>query len=241
MSMTMDEPTSTHRRAWDAIPWVANGSAAEPLREFVEAHVAACDDCRQELAFQRQLRAGFGVETVSAHDAEPGLQRLWARIDAGPATEAPAPVLPGPMPAPLPVTHRPTNRPAANLTRWLVAAVVVQAIGLVGMLAVRQPPASNPPAAYETLSLAPAARSAATLRFVPAPSLSMAELQTLLARSGTRIVETSADGGIFGLAPATPDATETDAPARSRATSRALAELRAARGVLLVEPIDARP
>ena len=42
-----------HLRAWDLLPWVVNGRATPEQAQWVDAHVATCEDCRAELAWQR--------------------------------------------------------------------------------------------------------------------------------------------------------------------------------------------
>lgn len=188
--------TSAHRRAWDLIPWVVAGSASDEERRCVDEHAAACTDCRDELAFHRQLQAGMSLPANDLPPAEPALQRLLARIDQAPA-------LPQPVPA-----H------TALWPRALAAAVVVQAIGLavLGGMLLERPRLAD----YQTLSQA-AAPSAARIRLVPAPSLRLGELQALLGRTGLQVVHSNADGSILGLAPRAAGAPLSDLIARLRA------------------------
>lgn len=205
-----------HRRAWDLICWVAAGSASDADRRFVQAHLDDCADCRDELAFQHRVAAGLHDGAAQAHDPEPALQRLMARIDAGdPRDEQPLPLA-----APLPLPGAPA------WTRWLAAAVMVQAVGLAAAGAALWNRADG--GEYRTLtSPAPAAATAAHVRLVPAASMNFAGLQALLARHRLALVEASADGRSLGLADANaaPD------------MSALLQRLRAEPGVLLAEPI----
>ena len=74
--------------------------------------------------------------------------------------------------------------------------------------------------------------SPATIRLVPAPNLSLSDLQALLSESGLRVVAVSEDGAIYSLAPvSTSDA---------HLQSQLLARLRASAGVLLAEPVGAK-
>lgn len=207
------DPNAEHRRAWDAIAWVVAGSASAAEREFVAAHVAGCEDCRAELAFQRQLQAGMQLDSAVTQDPAPALQQLWARVDAADLTPQPAP----------------PSRPPAFMgwTRVLAAAVVVQAVGLalLGSVLWEQ---QNRSADYQTLSQ-PAPAVGATLRFVPAPQLDLASLRALLARHGLKIVETSPDASSLLLAPSHGGLQPAD--------PLALARLRAEPGVLLLEPV----
>lgn len=206
-----DADRPVHQRAWALIPWVVNRSADAAERALVAEHVAACEDCRSELAFQRQLHGQMTGDRVSAAETEAALQRMSALIDS----EAPATV------QALHATPR-----APRWTRMLVAAVVVQAVGLAALLGVVS---ERPrPADYQTLSHTEPANPAAVLRLVAAPGMTLGELQGLLARSGVVIVDSPADGAAFGLALR---------PGTGR--DAALAALRQSPGVLLAEPIVA--
>jgi len=223
------EPGSAHRRAWDLIPWVVAGRAADDEQALVQAHVAGCADCAEELAFHRAVQQGLrrpqDAPASPAEDAraEDGWQRLQARLDMADDAD---PATPGGPPG------RGTGQGAR--WRWAAAAVIgAQALGLAtlgGMLWERPRPAP-----YQTLSQPPGpdrAASAARIRLVPAPGLAMAELQALLDRHGLQVVEMAADARYLGLA-ARPGADPPDEPL--------LARLRAEPGVLLAEPIGPGP
>ena len=52
------ESDAQHRSAWEAIPWLVNGSAGDAQRRSVEAHVRDCDDCRAEGQLDRPSQDG---------------------------------------------------------------------------------------------------------------------------------------------------------------------------------------
>ena len=222
----------SHRRAWDLIPLVINGTSSGPDREFVDAHLQDCADCRDEYAFQLRLRAGMhALDSDPADpmdDALPAMRRLFDRIDDEDRDAPPQPR------ARLAGARRPrSGRPS----KVLGAAVVAQAcaLALLGVSLLDRPvPPAAAPAAYETLSsgVQPAA---ATIRLVPSPSLPLSSLQALLSDNGLRVVEVSEDGSIYSLAPVSGSAD----PATRQDV---LARLRADAGVLLAEPVgpDAR-
>lgn len=223
MDSHSDTPTNAtmgaHRAAWDLIPWVVNGSASEDERRIVEAHRAVCADCQAEFEFQQQLAAGMAVPAAGdgRADVDGALQRFWARADAADDEAAAA----APPPA------RRTG--GAGWQRMLIAAVVVQSIGLAAALGVMWERSRS--ADYQVLSTPehPGA-AAASIRLVPAPGLQMGELRALLARTDLQVVQTSADAGHLGLAPA---------PGARFDAQEALRRLRAEPGVLLAEPITA--
>ncbi len=209
--MNRDTP-DLHRRTWDVLPWLVNGTASVGERLAAESHLATCSDCRDELAFQARVQAGMSSEPV-ASGRPAGLDRLLARIDANGAV--------------------PASSRARPRTRWsvrlLAAAVVAQAIGigLLGALLLVRGNAGD--AAYATLSSTPTAPVVATIRLVPAPSLPLSDLQAMLARNGLRIAGSNAGGSILALAPV--DATS------ASPRDALLARLRATPGVLLAEPL----
>lgn len=210
----MNLSTLPHRRIWELIPWVVNGSADAADRQAVEEHLRDCGDCRDEYAFQSRLHAGIAAETTSTSDAQAqaGLRQLLARIDAGTRPEA-APAAPR--------RFRPGSRA-------LLAAVVVQAIGLA-LFAVLLLQRERVDARYETLTRAPERAVPAAIRLVPAPALTLAELQALLASQKLHVVESNPAGSIYGLA--------FDEAVPSDAVAATVERLRANRGVLLAEPI----
>ena len=215
------DDASVHRRAWEAIPWVVNGSATAEQRHLLDAHLGRCADCRSELAHQRELQSAIASAppAAAASDADTGLQRLFARIDR--ASE-------GDLPAPAVTSRGKVPRTSASgLTAWLAAAVVVEALALallgVGLM-VRPEPAPG----YATLS-DDATNRGATIRIVPAPSLRIDDLQRLLQLLNLQVVAGPNSVGAYDLAP------QGEQPARELQIST----LRADPGLRLVEPIDA--
>jgi len=76
----------THAEAWALLPWLANGRIQASDREWVEAHVAVCAECRAEVTAQRMMatamnRDGSSPEAAGT-DEQRSFNRLWARIEA---------------------------------------------------------------------------------------------------------------------------------------------------------------
>lgn len=216
----MDTPALLHRQLWELIPWVVNGSASRTERQALEEHLPHCADCRDEYAFQSRLQAGIAADTpgVRESDAQAGLRQLFARIDTS--------VSPAASPAARSSATEPRRFRLGS--RALIAAVVVQAIGLA-LFAALLLQRERTQARYETLTRAPAQVTQATIRLVPAPTLTLAELQAMLATEKLRIVESNPGGSIYGLAP--------DPAAPALATADAIERLRRQAGILLAEPI----
>ncbi|MFL6665354.1 MAG: zf-HC2 domain-containing protein [Rhizobacter sp.] len=207
------ESDAQHRSAWEAIPWLVNGSAGDAQRRSVEAHVRDCDDCRAELARQQQLQAAMAQPPRVLPDVDASLQRLMDRIDEAEQEAA----WDTPPPAP-------RRRAAAGaLVYGLIAAVVIEAVG-ISVLAVDRRGSD----AYRTLTAAPQAAAAhATIRVVPAATMTLGELQQTLQGLRLQIVSGPNEAGAYALAPlAQPPSLESQ-----------LSQLRAMSGVRFAEPI----
>lgn len=250
MNTTVDDPNLAHRRTWELIPWLVNGCATPGERACVEAHLVECVDCRDELAFQSLLQAGMMLDTRAPDDAGAAFARLMTRIDREDREDAELPVTSttGVRPPAPGRSRRPTRtmRASRRLSRLFVGVLALQSVGLVllGTLLLARPgghdplPAADALARYETLSSPRPAAGAATIRFVPSPTLSVGAMQAILAQSHLRIVGSNQGSAIYDLA-AQDDADPAHAGAaeRASATATALARLRATPGVLLAEPI----
>ncbi|HEX6573220.1 MAG TPA: zf-HC2 domain-containing protein [Steroidobacteraceae bacterium] len=220
--------TSCSSEAARLLPWFVTGrlDAADSAR--VEAHVASCVTCREDLEHERALHGLLHrVERPAPLSASQGFQRVMARIDETErAMREPPPEASGRSPA------SPAREP-----RWIAAAVVVQALALalVGAALWRGADRSTD-APYRTLTSSPAAPTsdAARLRVVFAPGTTAQELASLLAAIDARIVDGPSPAGAYALAlsgNAADEATVTASLARLRADAR----------VLFAEPIRAEP
>lgn len=218
----------SHQRAWELIPLAINRTAPAHELGFVEAHVRECADCRDEYAFQLRLHAGMQADARGLDDAAPALQRLFDRIDEEDLVAHSPRVADRPRRAP-------PRRPRSRQVRLLGAAVVAQAfaLALLGASLLDRPSTPVPAAegTYETLSTT-SRPGVATIRLVPAPTLSLGDLQALLAANGLRVVGVNMDGTIYSLAPLSTAATADQ--------SDILLRLRARPDVLLAEPVSGR-
>lgn len=220
--MNADDPRIEHLRAWDALPWVANGRATPEQVRWVTEHLAGCEDCRAELAWQQRLvatMAGDAADPAEARDpdTEAGLEHLLGRLDAV-LEQAPSASASG--------------RGLPRLTWALAAAVVAQAVGL-GVMSLQLAAAPEAEAEFRTLSEAPRAAPMATLRVLPDAGMLLADWQALLQAQGLQVVAGPNAAGAYALAPAPG---QVAAPA-----DQVLARLRATPGVRLAEPIGGAP
>lgn len=173
----------THAEAWALLPWLANGRIQTADREWVEAHVQGCADCRAELAAQHQVASQVKTDQDSIPPSGVGdsgeqrsFNRLWARIEA--AESASMPIDGGEE------NSRPALR-SSRTVRWLAAAVVVQAIGL-GVLGLAFN--STRGDTFRTVSEVEPRLNAPAVRIVFAPGSSITTINTLLTHQGLSIV-----------------------------------------------------
>lgn len=217
-----------HDDAWHLLPWFVNGSLRREVRGDVDAHIAACADCQSEVALQTSVRDALSREDGRQEATQSSFDQLWARIEThGDTTDEP--VAQADLPAP--AAPAPRLR-ASGMPRWLVAAVVVEAIGLVtlGWITLNNDPRGA--ALYQTLSSPAPYVDNGQIRAVFAPDLELHDLQMLLASSELTIVAGPTEAGVYTLAPTKQKAN----------IDSALADLRRNANVRFAEPIgEPRP
>lgn len=175
----MSHIPDTHAEAWALLPWLANGRLEAGDREWVDAHVAGCAECRTELAAQGRIAtemARAGAAPASANDEQKSFNKLWARIDAVESS-----------PVERAAESKSVRHPAARTVRWLAAAVVVQAIGL-GVLGFSTLRAPTPAGDFTTVADEQPRLDAPAVRVVFAPQASIASINTLLTHQGLTLV-----------------------------------------------------
>jgi anti-sigma factor RsiW len=217
----MIQDTSAHRHAWDQIPWLVNGSLPEGERQAVQIHLDSCADCRAELEFQRLIATSLEKEPFSNADPHASWRILQTRIVAAGHTD-PAPAGRSRIRAAL----------SGQWVPWLVAAMIVQAIGLGALGAVIWSKPGNPAAVsspYRTLSAAESGTGTATIRVVFAPDLTVGNMQRLLQAAGLQVQSGPSSAGVWSLEPARDSS--------RAATQSALQELRDNTGVRFAEAI----
>jgi hypothetical protein len=183
----------THAEAWNMIPWLANGRLSPADREWVDAHVQSCAECRAELQAQRTLHSGMrdeGDAGAERADEQRSFDKLWSRIEAA---ETAGNLATGTQDLSAPV------RTPSRTVRWLAAAVIVQGFGLAlfGFNALRTPAEGG----FVTVSSVEASRpDAPTVRIVFAPQASIADINTLLTHQGLTLVSGPGLSGNFTAA-----------------------------------------
>jgi hypothetical protein len=217
----MSDLTPSHHQAWEAIPWIINGSASEAQTRATREHLRQCADCREALAFEQHLRDALSRPQADIGDAAQGWRDLSVRLDNSPTRSRH-------LHAPMPERARAS---AGVAVRWLAAAVVVEALALGAIVTTSW---SNRTAeyggTYRTLSQPAVARSAPTIRVVLAPGMTLEQLRELLMSAHLQVVAGPGEAGVWSLAPAE--------NATTVATEAALHELRGSPQVRFAEPID---
>ncbi|MEI7036668.1 zf-HC2 domain-containing protein [Fulvimonas yonginensis] len=196
-------------RAWEAMPWVLQGSAPREQGDWLARHLAECADCRVEFEQQSRLQLALSLPPENAPDPGVGLERLLARLDRPEPEQAPP------------------QRAGGWLTRALVAAVLLQAVG-IGTLGVKLW-SERPVAAYRTLSQAAPPSAPGAIHVVPDPGMKLADWNALLHGLGLRVIGGPNDVGAYTVVPA------------GDSTGDAVRRLRAAPGIRLAEPASPAP
>ena len=75
------EPTLTHARAFELLPWLVNGSLTGAERDAVESHARTCIACRRELKQQQRLQAAVRARESADVSAQAGFDRLDRELD----------------------------------------------------------------------------------------------------------------------------------------------------------------
>lgn len=203
-----------HLRVWESLPWVVNGQATPEQACLVANHLGHCEDCRAELALQQRLRSALVAnEDEPQESVDSGLLRLLERIDE--ATQAQATVPP-------PWASR-------RMTQALVAAVLVQAVGL-GVLGLDRWRAGSGDA-YRTLAEARSVQGRWLV--VPDATMTLAQWQALLQAQGLQVAGGPNAAGAYTLGPA--------AGAASQPAAATLSRLRALPQLRLAEPLAGAP
>lgn len=207
-------PIDTSRdcaRAWAAMPWVIKHRAPHEQADWLRRHLDGCESCRAEYAQQQRLCAALALPPVPSPEPEQGLKRLLARLDEPERSDAPPP-----------------REARGWLTRALVAAVLVQAVGL-GAIGLKYW-SGDETAGYRTYSEPTAPAPTGAIHVVPETGMKVAEWNALLHDQHLRVVGGPNEVGAY-----------TVQPTGDRTAQQAVEQLRATRGIRLAEPVAATP
>jgi len=172
-----------HDRAEELLPWYAAGSLDAADRAIVEAHLACCPACRQQLAGERALIDGFQALTP---DIDSGWARLRGRLETRPSLAA---------------RLSETLTDAWHvLTRPVVAGLATAQVAFVAIAGLFLQSAAQP--AYVALGATPVA-GAANIVVMFKPDAREADLRGALEATGGALVggPTEADAYLVHVAP----------------------------------------
>ena len=203
----------THDEIWHLIPWFVNGRVHEETHNGIDAHLETCANCRAEFELQTHLRDAIAREDSMQTSTQGAFDQLWARISEHDGLDE---------------TKTSQARSHSPAFRWLVAAVIIEAIGLVTLTMSAERQARAPaPALYQTLSSPAAIARDGAIRAVFATDLRLHDLQDLLSHSQLQIVGGPTEAGVYTLS----------MTGSHRSVESTLADLRARASVRFAEPI----
>ena len=167
---------SEHDAVQKLMPWFVNGtlSAAEAGR--VESHLAECGECREDLAFERQLARGVAELPLNADDG-------WKAMQLRMAEEAP------PVRATGTVRLLRRRVPVGWAMAGSLAASVALALVVVGLR-----PSAAPQQTYHTLGSA-AADTQGQVVVLFRPDTTAQQMQVILTAQNARLVDGPTSAG----------------------------------------------
>jgi len=192
---------SEHASIWELFPWYLNDTITELDRKRVDLHLSVCAACRDEMAIERRVHERVARNDAVEHLATPSLRRLQERIDE--FTTAAAPVAERPLPLPPRSANRRALRRVLSWQGLMAASVAMLAAALILTATHRAQPtlAKTPPPDYYTVTTAAQRPPGEAIRAVFAPTITLDELQSILAQSHLKIVAGPTEAGVYSLAP----------------------------------------
>lgn len=198
-----------HHQTQRLLPWYVNGRLDADEAALVEAHLEQCAECQEELQSDRTL--GSQISSLSM-DVELGWAALRQKVDAAPRRR-PA--------SPLQVLRRPISIGWA-LAAQLAAAALILAVGLPDYFSSDGVSPDRP--TYHALGAAPVAQTGNVVVLFR-PDTSLRDVRAALVQADARLVDGPTASGAYVLHVAEGN------------RAAALKRLRAARQIVLAEPI----
>ncbi|HXC10031.1 MAG TPA: zf-HC2 domain-containing protein [Steroidobacteraceae bacterium] len=178
------------------IPWYVNGSIGERDRRRVDAHLAQCAHCRDELTREQWVYRSMNADTAVEYMPAVSLNRLQARLDAADGSES----------ADVGEAAEAAAKPRRRSMPWqglMAASVAVMAVALSLLAADRwlqyRARAAAPPD-YHTVTISETRATDEAIRAVFSPTTTLSELQSILDEAQLRIVSGPTEAGVYSLA-----------------------------------------
>jgi hypothetical protein len=197
--MRRSEDVRVHEEISPLIPWYVNGTIGERDRQRIDAHLLACENCRNAFAQEQLVYQAVAVETAVEYIPAASLKRLHARLD-GITIEAPAAAVPAELAA-----HKPKAQVPRRSMPWaglMAASLALMALALSLLAADRwfeYRARSATPNYYTVTSAAPRAPNE-VIRAVFSPTITLVELQGILDAAQLSIISGPTEAGVYSLA-----------------------------------------
>jgi anti-sigma factor RsiW len=176
------------------LPWYLNGSIDERDRQRLDAHLALCAGCRDELAREQRIYEGITAETAVEYMPAASLKRLQARLDGVAAAS--------PDPRADMGTHEFAAGQKAAWPGLMAASVAVMAVALSLLAADRwmQFRAHAAVPDYYTVTTSVPRPQGEVIRAVFSPTITLVQLQAVLDEAQLRIISGPTEAGVYSLA-----------------------------------------
>jgi anti-sigma factor RsiW len=170
---------SEHDVVQQLLPWHVNGTLAADETARVEAHLGQCEDCRQDLAAERELARDVALLPL---DVDEGWQAMTLRLGTAPAGND---------------NGRGSfmRRPIA--VGWAVGGAIAASLVLtVGAMGLQRPAVANQ--TFHTLG-SPAVTSAGQVVVLFRPDTTEQQMRAILGAQGARVVDGPTAAGAYVL------------------------------------------
>jgi hypothetical protein len=173
----------SRRNIADLFPWYLNGTLGGSERQRVDAHVRECSTCRDELAKERRIYEEMAIAPSVEYMPAPSLKRLQSAIDDRGEELTPS------------------RAAVRRLPPWraLAAASMALAAAAVAFLTAHRWEQLHGPN-YHTVTTSITHPRDEVIRAVFAPTVTLVDLQAILAEAQLRIISGPTEAGVYSLA-----------------------------------------
>lgn len=171
---------SEHDSVQKLLPWFVNGTLSEHESARVENHLAECAECREDLAFERQLARGVAALPLNADDG-------WKAMQLRMADEAPPVRAAGPV--------RLLRRRVPVI--WAMAGSLAASVAVAAVLTGVRPDAPAQQTYHTLGSPGPTANGQIVVLFKP--DTTEQQMRVILSAQGARLVDGPTAAGAYVL------------------------------------------